>query len=156
MAKISAEERAANKERFDAVVESIFWDTGWESITLNSVAARAGVSKSTIQNYYRQKKDFGEVLRGKAFPVVLEALDITDEQSFKVSWETSLLTNRRFRMVVDLLIANSISETTNDMTIQGIVRLRHHLAEAWQNEKQAYDAILWVLGLSVVKLAEST
>ncbi|EKO3783671.1 TetR family transcriptional regulator [Vibrio harveyi] len=155
MAKISTAERAANKEKLDSIVEDIFWESGWDAVTLNSVSDRAGMGKSTIQNYYPNRKHFGEALRGKVFPVVIGALDTSSPTDFKVSWETALSTSKRFRMVVSLLISNSTSHMTNDMTIQGIVRLRHHLAELWSNEKLAYDTVLWVLGLSVLKLAES-
>ncbi|HDY7732565.1 hypothetical protein [Photobacterium leiognathi] len=155
MAKISAAVRAANKEKLDTIVEEIFWESGWDAVTLNSVSDRAGMGKSTLQNYYPNRKHFGEALRGKVFPVVLKALDTSSPSEFKISWETALSTDKRFRMVVNLLISNSTSDMTSDMTVQGIVRLRHHLAEQWSNEKMAYDTVMWVLGLSVLKLAES-
>ncbi|EGR1425122.1 TetR/AcrR family transcriptional regulator [Vibrio vulnificus] len=156
MAKISAEQREKNKNEFDLVVEEIFWERGWDAITLNEMAKRTGKPKPTLQNYYPDRTHFGEALRGKVFPVVMSCLDLSSPREFKISWETQLSANRKFRMVVNLLVSNATSEQTNDMTINGIVRLRHMLSEKWGSDKEAFDSLMWVLGLSVLRLAENT
>ncbi len=154
MAKISAEQRAANKAQFDEVIVEMFWESGWDSITLNNVSDRLGIRKSTVQNYYPNKKDFGEALKGKVLPVVLDCLDLTSSEEFKISWEIAMKTDQRFRRVVHLLVSNATSEATSALTVGGVVRLRHLLADKWASDKVANDTINWVLGLSVISLAE--
>ncbi|HIF9077183.1 TPA: hypothetical protein ACX6NV_002035 [Photobacterium damselae] len=154
MAKISAAQRAANKEQYDEVIVEMFWESGWDSITLNTVSDRLAIRKSTVQNYYPSKLDFGEALRGKVFPVAMDQLDLSNPDEFKMSWEIAIKSDVRFRRVVHLLISNATSETTSGMTVAGIVRLKHLLSDKWDSDKLANDAVNCVLGLSVTVLAE--
>ncbi|EKO3801073.1 TetR family transcriptional regulator [Vibrio harveyi] len=154
MAKISAAQREQNKQQFDLVVEEIFWELGFEAVTLNEVARRAGKTKATIQNYYPTKKHFGEALRGKPFQVVIEALDFSSPETFITTWEVAMKSNRKFRMVIHLLVSNSTSENMSDITLGGLIRLRNHLESQWDSELVARNTMLHVLGLSVMLFAE--
>ncbi|MEF1228079.1 TetR family transcriptional regulator [Vibrio fortis] len=154
MARISAEQRRKNKEFLDEIVREIFWEDGWNGVTLDSISERSGFKRSVVQNYFPTKRDMGEALRGSVFPVMMEQLDLTNTDEFKISWEVAIRTSLKFRMVVHMLIANSINENTNDMTVSGIVRLRKLLSDKWGSEAQAIESIYNVLGMSVVLLAQ--
>lgn len=154
MARISVEQRRKNKEFLDEIVREIFWEDGWNGVTLDSISDRSGFKRSVVQNYFPTKKDMGEALRGNVFPVMMEHLDFSCPKEFKISWEVAIRTSSKFRMICHLLVANSVSENTSDMTLAGIIRLRTLLSDKWDSDKEANDTVMWVLGLTVVKLAE--
>ena len=155
MAKISAIQRAKNKEKYDAVVVSCFFEKGWNYITLNNIAKELGLRKSSAQAYYPSKMDFGLALKGKVFPVMMNELDLTSPESFISSWEKALTNNKIFTMVVHLLVSNATSHSTNQMTIGGITKLQGLMVKEWKNEAKADKAIYHVLGLSVMELAKA-
>ncbi|MDO6684841.1 MULTISPECIES: hypothetical protein [unclassified Agarivorans] len=152
MARITVEKRQENKEKYDAIVLNCFFERGWDYITLNNMAKEFGIGKSSVQAYYPTKTDFGEALRGKVFPVLMTQLDFTNPDTFKASWH-NCLNEKVFKTVVHLLVSNATREDTSSMTVTGIQRLQSLLTEKWGDKQQAIDAIYWVLGVSVVELA---
>ncbi|PKG38335.1 TetR family transcriptional regulator [Psychromonas sp. Urea-02u-13] len=155
MAKITAVQRAQNKEKYDAIVVNCFFDKGWDYITLNNIAKELGLSKSSVQAYYPTKMDFGLTLKDKVFPIMLNKLDFTSPETFINSWGTALAERKIFAMVVHLLVANATSQATSAMTIAGITKLKGMIAKEWGSEEKAQHAIYQVLGLSVMELAKA-
>ncbi|OBT16934.1 hypothetical protein A9264_09390 [Vibrio sp. UCD-FRSSP16_10] len=153
MAKITAEQRSINLERYTKKVLDIFWRDGWDGVTHLSVASELGIRKSTLQSYFPDKVSFGQALRGKVLPEVMKHLDLSTPDKFKQSWEDAM-NDLRFKRIVHMLVINATSKSTSDMTVGGINRLQGVLAEAWQDEDLAQDVMYWVLGASVMTLAK--
>lgn len=152
MAKISSSKRLENKEKFDDIVISCFFEHGWDYITLNNMAKEFGIGKSSVQSYYPTKSDFANALRGKVFPVMMENLAFESPEKFKASWEMALEQDK-FRMVVHLLVSNAAKDNTSSMTLAGIERLSALLTAQWGSNELANDTLYWVLGASVAFLA---
>ena len=156
MARITALQRAQNKERYDAIVVNCFFDKGWNYITLNNIAKELELRKSSVQAYYPTKMDFGLTLKDKVFPVMMNELDFTSPESFISSWEKALVGSKTFAMVVHLLVSNATSQTTSVMTVAGISKLKTMAVKEWQSEEKADQVIYHVLGLSVMELANKS
>ncbi|MDA9557417.1 hypothetical protein N9R79_07960 [Vibrio sp.] len=122
MARIPAEERAANKELYDNLLLDILLNKGADALNyteLNKKVVELGKNKvplATLQRYYPTTKDMLSCLDGKFKGGFINALDYSSEEAFYASWRELFKTNDLFRVIVQVVIGISSTKHYNTRT----------------------------------------
>ncbi|MGL6260176.1 TetR/AcrR family transcriptional regulator [Vibrio sp. WXL210] len=154
MAKISAAERATNKELFDALIVEQFMimdptERIDEVITHGKLSKVAGVSKSTFTNYYPDKAALFAPLAGQIFPRVIKSLEMLGtKDEFIDSWLNAWDSSPLFRNIITLLLSNAFN--SGAMARGGFIRLERMLAGSLGNV-EAKDALQRCIGLTIYR-----
>ncbi|CAM2910729.1 hypothetical protein [Vibrio rarus] len=140
MAKISAQQRAANQERYDAVILDTFFNEGHLAVTLGAIAKKLGIQRSTLQSYYPNGPM--AATKGKIFPVVIQKLDFTSAEELRASWVTAM-SDMKFRYVMELLIATA-TEKKNAQASAGLKRLYDLVSDSTGASYSLTDELLGI------------
>lgn len=152
MARITKEQRAQNLEQFNKTILEIFKESGWKSVTYDSIAAKAGVRASTLQRYYPTAKHFFQPLQGKIIPYLISALDFSNESAFLNSWNTALEDNPSFKWSVNLLLTAATEEEASNGAKRPVEELIRIVDEKTNN--QGRPLIERAIGLSTLKFLD--
>jgi AcrR family transcriptional regulator len=68
--KISSENQLGRRQSILAAAEKVFGDCGYAATTMEAVADKAGISKGSIYNYFKNKHDLFKSLFTGAFQIV--------------------------------------------------------------------------------------
>ena len=152
MAKISKEQRAQNFDTFNKAILEIFTESGWHSITYESLSKKTGVRPSTLQRYYPTAKHFFQPLQGKIIPYLTQRLEFSDEISFMESWEQALENNPEFRWSVNLLLSAAIEGNSSEGAKKPLESLIQIIDEKTNNKGHSF--IERAIGLSTLKFLD--
>jgi AcrR family transcriptional regulator len=92
--KISIENQADRRQSILAAAEKVFGDCGYAATTMEAVAIKAGISKGSIYNYFKNKHDLFKSLFTGAFQVM--------QNESLLILESSLPVSQRIEKVLDL------------------------------------------------------
>lgn len=152
MARITKEQRAQNLEHFDNTILEIFKESGWRSVTYESLSIKTGIRASTLQRYYPTAKHFFQPLKGKIIPFLIDALDFSNESAFLSSWSSALEDNNAFKWSVNLLLTTAIDGDANNSAKQPVEVLIRIIDEKTNNKGRAL--IERAIGLSTLKFLD--
>lgn len=132
VAKISADEKAKRKEIYDGEIIEIFTTMGWKSCTVDLLAKRSKVAKSTMFGYYPNRSDIAGVIQKSIIPIVMRKLDLSSPETFTASWKKLVQGKSKesnlFRMTLKMLlddVVNNVSEGNKGAV--GLTRFYHML-----------------------------
>lgn len=151
MARITQEQKEENLKKYNQIILDLFLTEGWHAVTYDNIAKVAGVRKSTLQGYYESNKDFGLALKGKIFPVFTKYLDLSSKKNLISSWNNAL-EHKQFRMIINMLIANSTTQAPSDMTVMGVKNLINMFNHAF--DEDCRELVEKLLGTTVLRFLE--
>ncbi|QBF84488.1 TetR/AcrR family transcriptional regulator [Shewanella maritima] len=109
MGKITAQERKRRQALYDSIVLDIYWNEGWDAISLGRVAKRANIARSTLQSYY--PNGLTDALKGRVMPTLIDCLDMSSREALIESWNYNIRENVQFSSIIKILIENSLKPT---------------------------------------------
>jgi len=152
MPRISQQEKERNKAQFDAMVIDLFITKGWDFITHRSVADACGVPKTTMQNYYPTKEDFGVVIAKKFRKIGGDKLDKTSPEAFRHSWIAMINKDEMFEQLVRIYICVIMSGKDSADALEPLLKLRKNMMKN-MSKHDAEMAISEMLGGVLVQKA---